>query len=114
MAKKPKPGKIIRELDDIIKAFTGKPIQGWVQEAWMKAQRTTVGQAASGVERAARAIDPYAILGLPHSSTLEEVESRYRKLANVFHPDKEGGYGEAMALLNNAYEQVKREIIARG
>jgi len=109
MAKKLKLGKLARDLDDIVNAFTGKPIQGWIQETWDKAQKTTIGQAAASVERAARAVDPYAILGLPHTASLEEIESRYRQLANILHPDKDGGYGEAMALLNNAYEQVKRE-----
>jgi len=114
MAKKLTPGQIVKELNDIVFTFSGKSISGWVQEAWEKSQKTTVGQATSGVERAARAVDPYTILGLSHSASLEEVESRYRKLANIFHPDKEGGYEAAMKLLNNAYTQIKREIIKRG
>lgn len=108
MAKKLTPGQVVKELNDIVETFSGKSISGWVQDAWEKSQKTTVGQAAASAERAARAIDPYAILGLPHSASLEEVESRYRKLSNIFHPDKEGGYEEAMKLLNNAYEAIKK------
>ncbi len=109
MAKKLTPGQVARELNNIVEAFSGKTIGSWVQEAWEKSQKTTIGQAAAGVERAARAVDPYTILGLSHSASLEEVKRRYRQLSNIYHPDKEGGYEEAMKLLNNAYAQIKRE-----
>jgi len=109
MAKKITPGQVARELNNIVLTFSGKSISGWVQEAWEKSQKTTIGQAAAGVERAARAVDPYTILGLPRSCSFEEVKNRYRQLARIYHPDKEGGYEEAMKLLNNAYAQIKRE-----
>ena len=109
MAKKLTPGQVARELNNIVTTFSGKSIADWVQAAWEKSQKTTLGQAAAGVERAARVVDPYAVLGLPHSATFEEVKRRYRQLSNVYHPDKEGGYEEAMKLLNNAYGQIKRE-----
>jgi len=109
MAKKLTPGQVAKELNNIVLTFSGKSISGWIQEAWEKSQKTTIGQAAAGVERAARAVDPYAVLGLPHSASLEEVKRRYRQLSNIYHPDKEGGYEEAMKLLNNAYTQIKRE-----
>ena len=109
MAKKLAPSQAAKELNDIVFTFSGKTISGWVQDAWDRSQKTTIGQAAAGVERAARAIDPYAILGLPHSSSLEEVERRYRQLSNIYHPDKEGGYENAMKLLNNAYQEIKKE-----
>ncbi|GAI11820.1 unnamed protein product [marine sediment metagenome] len=108
MAKKLTPGQIVKELNDIVETFSGKSISSWVQEAWEKSQKTTIGQAAAGVERAARAVDPYAVLGLPHSASLEDVERRYRQLSFIYHPDKEGGYEEAMKLLNNAYETIKK------
>jgi len=108
MAKKLTPGQVVRELNDIVFTFSGKSISSWVQEAWEKSQKTTIGQAAAGVERAARAVDPYAVLGLPHSASLEDVERRYRQLSFIYHPDKEGGYEEAMKLLNNAYETIKK------
>jgi len=109
MAKKLTPGQVAKELNNIVLSFSGKSIAGWVQEAWEKSQKTTIGQAAAGVERAARAVNPYTILGLSHSATFEEVKRRYRQLSNIYHPDKEGGYEEAMKLLNNAYAQIKRE-----
>jgi len=114
MAKKLTPGQVVKELNDIVEAFSGKTIGSWVQEAWEKSQKTTIGQAAAGVERAARAIDPYAVLGLPHSASLEEVKRRYRQLSQIYHPDKEGGYEEAMKLLNSAYHQIVKEITKGG
>ncbi len=109
MAKKLTPGQVFKELNDIVETFSGKPISGWVQEAWEKSQKTTIGQAAAGVERAARAVDPYTILGLSHSASLEEVKMRYRQLSRIYHPDMKGGYEGAMKLLNNAYEQILKE-----
>jgi len=114
MAKKLTPGQAFKELNDIVLSFSGKSIGSWVQEAWEKSQETTIGQAAAGVERAARAVDPYAVLGLPHSASLEDVDRRYRQLSFIYHPDKEGGYEGAMKLLNNAYEEIQRDIIKRG
>ena len=108
MAKKLTPGQVVKELNDIVFTFSGKTISSWVQEAWEKSQRTTVGQAAAGVERAARAIDPYAILGLPRNASQEDVKRRYKRLSQIYHPDIEGGYEEAMKLLNNAYEAIMK------
>lgn len=113
MAKKLTPSQVAKEINDIVHTFSGKSISGWVQEAWEKSKQTTIGEAAAGVERAARAVDPYAILGLPHSTSVEEVEMRYKQLSKIYHPDKEGGYEAAMKLLNNAYEEIKREKKAK-
>lgn len=73
---------------------------------WLK--NKTIGRAAAGIERVARATDPYVILGLPPSASIKDVERRYRQLSNVYHPDKEGGFEEAMKLLNNAYREIKK------
>ena len=108
MTKKLTPSQVAKEINDIVYTFSGKTILGWAQEAWQRAQETTVGQAAAGVERVARAIDPYTILGLPHSASIEEVKRRYRELSVIFHPDKQGGYEGAMKLLNNAYDQIMK------
>ena len=70
MAKKLTVSQVAKELNDIVETFSGKTIGSWVQQAWEKSQKTTIGQATAGVERAARAVDPYAILGLPHSASL--------------------------------------------
>ena len=114
MARKLTTGQVAKELNDIVYTFSGKSISGWIQEAWERSQKTTIGQAAAGVERAARAADPYAVLGLPHSASLEDVERRYKQLSKIYHPDKEGGYEAAQKLLNNAYDQIKKEIIKKG
>lgn len=114
MARTLTPSQVAKELNKIVFTFSGKSISDWVQEAWEKSQKTTIGQAAAGVERAAIAVDPYAVLGLPHSASLEEVKRRYRDLSNIFHPDKQGGYEGAMKLLNNAHDQIKKEISKRG
>lgn len=114
MAKKLTPKQVIKELDEIVCTFSGKTISGWIQEAWQRSQKTSIGQVAAGVERAARAIDPYTILGLPHSASVDEVKQRYRRLSYIYHPDKEGGYGEAMTLLNNAYQQILEEKKGHG
>ncbi|MBA7666139.1 Chaperone protein DnaJ [subsurface metagenome] len=108
MAKKLTASQVAKELNNIVFTFSGKNIGDWVQQAWEKSQKTTIGQAAGGVERAARAVDPYAVLGLPHSASAEEVEIRYRRLAKLFHPDV-GGNEAAMKLVNNAYQQILRE-----
>ena len=52
--------------------------------------------------------DAYAILGLPPTASLKDVERNFKHLAAIFHPDK-GGYDEAMKLLNQAYDRVRRE-----
>ena len=108
MAKKVKPSQVVKEIDDIVRTFSGKPISAWVQEAWAKSQNTTIGQAAAGIERAARVIDPYAVLGLPRSASLEDVKKRYKRLAMIYHPDT-GGTDEGFKLIDQAYQQIVRE-----
>ncbi|MBA7605561.1 Chaperone protein DnaJ [subsurface metagenome] len=109
MAKKLTPSQVAKEINDIVETFSGKTIGRWVQEAWEKTQKTTIGGAAAGMDRAARAVDPYTILGLSHSASLEEIKRRYRQLSRIYHPDTEDGYEGAMKLLNNAHEQILRE-----
>ena len=109
MAKKLTASQVAKELNNIVFTFSGKNIGDWVQEAWERSQKTTIGQAAGGIERAARALDPYAVLGLPHNASLDDVNKRYKQLAMIYHPDKEGGYESAMKLLNAAYESIRRE-----
>ncbi len=109
MAKKLTPRQVLRELNDIIETFSGKSISGWVEEGWDKFRETKVGEAGAPLERAARAMDPYAVFGLPKDASLEDFERRYRQLAQIYHPDKQGGYGEAMKLVNNAYEEIKKK-----
>jgi len=52
------------------------------------------------------------ILGFTHDEkvTADELQTRYRKKAMDCHPDRPGGSHDAMAELNEAFEQAKREI----
>jgi DnaJ-class molecular chaperone len=36
-------------------------------------------------------MDPYSLLEVPHSATIEEIKKAYRKMALIWHPDKNGG-----------------------
>ena len=45
--------------------------------------------------------------------TADQLRKRYRELANRRHPDKPSGSHAAMAELNAAYEEAKKEIGAR-
>jgi DnaJ-class molecular chaperone len=49
----------------------------------------------------------YQRLCLPQNATLQEIKSRYRKLAQIFHPDKTNGdkvAEENFKLIKEAYE----------
>jgi curved DNA-binding protein CbpA len=55
-------------------------------------------------------IDAYAVLGLPRGATLEEITARYRTLAQSAHPDRPGGDGARMTLLNQAYDLLRERV----
>ena len=46
----------------------------------------------------------YEVLGLPASSSEDEIRRAYRRLALKSHPDKEGGDSERFKILSEAYE----------
>ncbi|MCX5993459.1 MAG: molecular chaperone DnaJ [Chloroflexi bacterium] len=50
--------------------------------------------------------DYYAILGLPHNATDEQLKKAYRKMAMEYHPDRNGSPGadERFKEINEAYE----------
>jgi DnaJ-domain-containing protein 1 len=60
--------------------------------------------------------DPYKILNIDHSASQEEILSAYRKLAQMYHPDKVAGlapeYREIaerkMKIINGAYQKVRK------
>lgn len=52
--------------------------------------------------------DPYALLGVTPAMSLEEIEAVYRVKARKAHPDA-GGSEAAMAALNEAIGQIRRE-----
>jgi curved DNA-binding protein CbpA len=36
-------------------------------------------------------MDPYLLLEVPHTATIDDIKKAYRKLAKQWHPDKNGG-----------------------
>jgi len=101
---------IAHTINDTFEALTGKSVAGWFEE-FRQRPRALPGEAPAAPQQEptmslARA---YAVLGLPPTATMGEVKRNYKNLAVVFHPDKEGGFEEAMKLLNNAYDRVKKE-----
>jgi len=55
-------------------------------------------------------MDPYAVLGLDRSASLDDATRAYRELAKEWHPDRAGEGGAArMIQLNVAYELLRAE-----
>jgi len=94
-------------VDETFEKLTGKPIAAWLKEFGSRPRELPGGEQATPEQPAMPLADAYAILGLKPNSPLDEVKKRYRVLANLYHPDRPGGYEEAMKLLNRAYEQIK-------
>ena len=96
-------------VNETFEKLTGKTIASWLKE-FQQQQRDLPGgeQAAPQQEQGMPLADAYAVLGLPQTASLEEVKRNYKRLAAVFHPDAPGGYKEAMVLLNNAYDRIKK------
>jgi DnaJ-domain-containing protein 1 len=95
-------------VDTVFEKLTGKPLASWFNEFQQQPRELPEGETAAPSESVMPLADAYAVLGLPQNCSLSEIKKRYRDLANLFHPDK-GGYAEAMVLLNNAYERIKKE-----
>ena len=52
--------------------------------------------------------DPYEVLGLPSTATLDEIKRRYRQLAARYHPDH-GVESWIFKQIRAAYEQLSQE-----
>lgn len=62
-----------------------------------------------------KAQNPYERLGIEYGATMDEVKKAYRKKMRLYHPDRTDNFmsvhGEEISkLLNEAVEQIKREI----
>jgi DnaJ-domain-containing protein 1 len=68
----------------------------------------------SGSRRTTTAKDPYVVLNVPRNATQDEISASYKKLAQMYHPDKVAGlapeYYEIaetkMKDINAAYAQI--------
>lgn len=92
--------------DSAIEKVTGKGMASWLKSLQ---EQNQIGQGAQPAQSITNPADPYTVLGVPPTATLEEVKKRYRQLSMVYHPDREGGYNEAMKRVNEAYKQILRE-----
>lgn len=54
-------------------------------------------------------INPYQLLNVKPSSSIQELKKAYRELALLCHPDK-NGVDKDMIMVQNAYEYVRKEI----
>lgn len=54
-----------------------------------------------------------SVMGIPADVTpfMDVLKYKYKELCKKRHPDADGGSNEAMAELNKAYEQAKKEIV---
>ena len=92
--------------DSAIEKVTGKGMAGWLKTLQ---EQNQLDQGTRSAQLSAKPADPYTVLGVPPTASLEEVKKRYQQLAMIYHPDRKGGYTEAMKRVNLAYEQIMKE-----
>jgi hypothetical protein len=63
--------------------------------------------AAEGVENASRArpVDPYVLLGIAQTASIEDVKAAFRKKALEHHPDR-GGTAAGFMAIKRAYDAI--------
>ncbi len=113
MARKKTAAQNFRHFNDLVRAVSGRDLRSWVDEGWAKFKETRVGNATGPLERAAQVMDPYQVLGLPREATRDQVEARRKQLAQIYHPDRDGGNPDAMKLVNNAADEILRKLKER-
>ncbi len=88
-----------------------EPIDGHWAGAWkrMRAGREPFVAHAPRTARddVARAVDPYALLGVTADADLEAIKAAFRKKALEHHPDH-GGSAEAFIAIKRAYDGIVR------
>lgn len=100
---------VVEVVDTTFERLTGKSLATWLKEFQQQPRELPPGEQAAPQQPDMPLADAYSILGLPQTASMEEVKRNYKQLALIFHPDRKGGYNEAMKLLNQAYEIVMRE-----
>ena len=98
--------EIFQTGSDILGIVTGRNMPAWLGALGLDKMLGPVEKEASAPMEGTVVYDPYFILGIPKTATKDEVKQRYKQLAFVFHPDKKGGYDEAMKRINAAYKQI--------
>lgn len=58
--------------------------------------------------------DPYEVLGVPRTSSQGDIRKAYKKLAMLYHPDKNPNEAERFAAINAAYELIGQYSIRFG
>jgi preprotein translocase subunit Sec63 len=87
-----------------------------------EAEQSESAQAKKAPPRASSAKDPYAVLNISTNATQDEVTTAYRKMAQMYHPDKVAGLApeyreiaeKKMKDINAAYEQLQHKFKAKG
>ena len=69
----------------------GGPIGAAVGAATLNALCELLTEAIFDLPKTAALDDAYKFLGLDHKATNDQINKRYRQLALIYHPDKEGG-----------------------
>jgi len=95
-------------VDATFERLTGMSVASWLEQFGQRPRELPGGEPAAPQQDSALSLaNAYAVLGLPQTASLEEVKRNYRRLALIFHPDM-GGNDDAMKLLNEAHEVIKR------
>lgn len=89
--------------------LTGKPVASWIRDLREQSREQAQRVQVNTPQPTTTVADAYKVLGLPPTASLDEVKRRYKQLAQLYHPDREGGYTPAMQRLNRAYEEIVKE-----